>query len=117
MTVPNFSAASHCRASTDGAAKGKATASPAVSNDHAWDVPLSLDSWRRLVAGRNWQEALCEGLSDKQLAEMRRFTMTGRPLGGDSFLSKIETALGRRLRAMPVGRPKKNPTTKRGGNR
>jgi hypothetical protein len=32
---------------------------------------------------------------------------TGRPLAHDCFLSKVETKLGRRLRPLPVGRPKK----------
>ena len=39
--------------------------------------------------------------------QMRRQTGRGRPLGGDSFLSKVEKQLGRRLRALPVGRPHK----------
>ena len=32
-------------------------------------------------------------------------TQTGRPLANDSFLSKLETKLGRRLRPLPPGRP------------
>jgi len=32
---------------------------------------------------------------------------TGRPLGSDAFISKLETRLNRRLRPLPVGRPKK----------
>ena len=38
---------------------------------------------------------------------LRLNTRTGRPLGTDSFLSKIEVLLGRRVRALPVGRPKR----------
>ena len=37
----------------------------------------------------------------------RQNTQTGRPLGTDSFLSKPEHTLGRRVRALPVGRPRK----------
>jgi len=33
--------------------------------------------------------------------------MTGRPCGNDSFMKKIETLFGRRLRALPWGRPSK----------
>jgi hypothetical protein len=33
--------------------------------------------------------------------------MTGRPLGSDGFVSKLERLLGRRLRALPEGRPRK----------
>ncbi|MBX3178229.1 MAG: hypothetical protein KF886_12780 [Candidatus Hydrogenedentes bacterium] len=35
---------------------------------------------------------------------------TGRPLGTDSFLSRLEAQLGRRLRALPVGRPRRVKT-------
>ena len=31
----------------------------------------------------------------------------GRPLGSDKFISKLEVTLGRRLRPLPGGRPKK----------
>ncbi|HSW62870.1 MAG TPA: transposase [Dissulfurispiraceae bacterium] len=39
-------------------------------------------------------------------------TSRGRPLGSDAFIAELETFLGRRLRAMPRGRPprqSKNP--------
>jgi hypothetical protein len=38
---------------------------------------------------------------------IRHSTHTGRPLATDSVLSKLEHRLGRRLRPLPVGRPKK----------
>jgi putative transposase len=62
--------------------------------------------FRRLLAGRNWREALTQPQDDKTLDLMRRHTLTGRPLGSDSFLSKIETAIGRRLRPLTPGRKK-----------
>jgi putative transposase len=37
----------------------------------------------------------------------RQHERTGRPLGSDRFLAKLETLLGRRVRPLPVGRPKK----------
>jgi hypothetical protein len=43
----------------------------------------------------------------EDLEWIRLSTHRGRPLGGDRFLSKLEDALGRRLRALPVGRPKR----------
>ena len=51
---------------------------------------------------------------------MRLRTRTGRPLGSDSFMSKLESTLGRRLRALPVGRPRKRVAKKverKGNNR
>jgi hypothetical protein len=39
---------------------------------------------------------------------------TGRPLGTDKFISKLETVSGRRLRALPIGRPKNEKKRKKG---
>jgi len=36
---------------------------------------------------------------------LRIRTQTGRPLGSDRFMSKVEAFLGRRVRPLPVGRP------------
>ena len=38
------------------------------------------------------------------LPSLRLHTRTGRPLGSDTFLSKVETLIGRRVRPLPVGR-------------
>jgi len=38
---------------------------------------------------------------------IRASTHTGRPLATDGILSKLEHKLGRRLRPLPVGRPRK----------
>ena len=40
------------------------------------------------------------------MEQMRVHTRTGRPLGDDAFISKIEALLNRRVRAIPRGRPK-----------
>ena len=37
-------------------------------------------------------------LTDEEVARIRQWTQTGRPPGGDTFLSKLETLPGRRLR-------------------
>jgi putative transposase len=73
---------------------------------------LDLERWRSMTGGRDWRDSLRQGLADREEKELRRCTLTGRPLGTDSFLSKLETVLGRRLRAMPVGRPRKRKTSK-----
>ncbi len=39
--------------------------------------------------------------------KLRNNTHTGRPLGSDGFMSKLEKIFGRRIRPLPVGRPKK----------
>ena len=73
---------------------------------------LDLASWSGWVAGSDWEETLAEMLDKQALSTVRLSTHRGRPLGSDSFLSKIESLLGRRLRPLPVGRPRK-----RRGNR
>jgi hypothetical protein len=65
---------------------------------------LDLEAWNDLVAGVNWKEMLKEGDDKETLAALRLNTQTGRPLASDSFLSKLEHTLGRRLRPLPVGR-------------
>jgi putative transposase len=67
---------------------------------------LDLKSWKQLAAGLNWERELALPMSEREIAGVRRATHTGRPLASDKFLSKLEHALGRRLRALPPGRPK-----------
>ncbi len=38
---------------------------------------------------------------------VRLRTRMSRPLGSDTFVNKLESALGQRLSALPVGRPRK----------
>lgn len=68
---------------------------------------LDLRKWYRRISPEQWRAQLAEGLTQAQIDRLRLRTHTGRPLGSDSFLSKLETALGRRLRPLPRGRPKK----------
>lgn len=69
------------------------------------DATLSLADWDYSPA--EWRRMLEEALPDDEVQKIRRATSRGRPLGSDAFLSKIEHAVGRRLRARPVGRPRK----------
>ena len=75
---------------------------------------LDLETWNDLVPGVNWKETLTNGDDKETLAALRLHTQTGRPLASDLFLSKLERTLGRRLRPLPVGRPKKEkPETRK----
>ena len=74
---------------------------------------LDLEAWNDLVPGVNWKEMLKEGDDKETLAALRLNTQTGRPLVSDSFLSKLERTLGRRLRPLPVGRPEKEKSETR----
>ena len=63
--------------------------------------------------GVNWKEMLTEADDKETLAALRLNMQTRRPLASDSFLSKLEHTLGRRLRPLPVGRPKKEKSETR----
>ena len=56
---------------------------------------------------KDWEAYLSEK-EDKALVEsIRKNSITGRPCGDNSFIESIEGIVGRRLRALPWGRPKK----------
>ncbi|MCP4639511.1 MAG: transposase [bacterium] len=68
---------------------------------------LDVKAWRRRIPTAEWKGTLKEIAGDKAAqTAVQRNTRTGRPLGSDSFLSKIERKVGRRVRALPVGRQK-----------
>jgi putative transposase len=68
---------------------------------------LNLRRWYKQISAEAWRKELAEGLTDAEVELLRLRTHTGRPWGSDSFLNKIETLLGRRVRPLPVGRPRK----------
>ena len=70
-----------------------------------WEL-LDLAAWSREWTSAAWKKMLREGVDAKRVGALRRHTMRGRPLGSDSFVSKIESLLGCRVRALPAGRPK-----------
>ena len=87
-TYPWSSASAHC---------GKASAHPL----------LDLSEWRKDMSTERWRETLAEVARDTgAMDSIRRNTHTGRPLGSDGFLSKVEKGRGRRVRPLPVGRPR-----------
>jgi putative transposase len=72
------------------------------------DNPLLNERWwQKASSGLNWQEILREAQGENEIENIRCQTRRGRPLGTDRFISKVENLLGRRVRALPVGRPKK----------
>jgi len=72
---------------------------------------LDLPSWSKRTGGQDWRESLVRVQDEKDVQRLRLCTSRGRPLGSDSFVSKLERTLGRRLRALPEGRPRKVPRT------
>jgi len=55
----------------------------------------------------DWQRLLDSALPEDQLKEFRRHGRTGRPLGNDSFLERLEALVGRVLKPQKGGRPRK----------
>jgi len=55
----------------------------------------------------DWLGYLMEEDDDKVVRNIRQKTKTGRPCGGEDFIRKLEGLIGRRLRTLPRGRPRK----------
>jgi len=53
-----------------------------------------------------WKGFIDKSDEPDEVAVIRKYTMTGRPLGAASFINKLEKEFGERLHALPVGRPK-----------
>jgi len=68
---------------------------------------LNMASWSKMISAKEWRRELADGIDDAQVGKIRLNTHTGRPLGTDSFISKLEKMLGRRVRALPIGRQRK----------
>ncbi len=59
----------------------------------------------------DWDEFLSLSLGEAELNRLRLHGRTGRVLGADAFVAAWEEKLGRRLKALPVGRPRKAEKT------
>jgi putative transposase len=71
--------------------------------------PLLSDR-RGLLAGIDDWSTWLRATEDRELLErLRLHTRTGRPLGTDVFIRRIESATRRRLRPLPHGRPRSRP--------
>ncbi len=67
---------------------------------------LDMSEWRTQKDRADWAEQLIDPEDDHMVSRIRSAVRTGRPLGSDRFISKLETLVGRRLRAAAVGRPR-----------
>ncbi len=66
---------------------------------------LDLSEWRSKKEREDWAKQLTDPQDDETISRIRTGLHTGRPLGSDAFVSKVERFLGRKLRADQVGRP------------
>jgi putative transposase len=67
---------------------------------------LDLAPWRSRFTAREWRDYLGAETFGEAEAALRIGTYSGRPLGSDTFVERMEAVLGRRLRARKGGRPK-----------
>jgi REP-associated tyrosine transposase len=65
--------------------------------------------WGELCGRQDWREMLGPTRMEEAdaVAALRQATMTGRPLGGESFVKRLEGMFARKLKPKRTGRPKK----------
>jgi putative transposase len=76
---------------------------------------LDLDLWKEVSRGQDWRDALARSRDGEaaEMAALRHATRTGRPLGGDGFVKRLEVTFGRKLNTKRTGRSQEGPS----GNR
>jgi len=82
------------------------------AKDHVNNTHSSIVDTRELfkyidIEQAQWKDFI--GVIDDagDVSTIRKYTMTGRPLGSELFVNKLEKRFGERLHALPVGRPKR----------
>ncbi len=66
---------------------------------------LDLRTWLHDWPPAEWRGMLRTDVEDLLLRQLRRSTRRGRPLGSESFVTRMEKLLGRRVRPVALGRP------------
>ena len=66
---------------------------------------LEMERWRKRWTVAEWAEYLAAAESASDLARVRQYTHTGRPLGSQEFVADLERMTERALAARKVGRP------------
>ncbi len=69
--------------------------------------PVLSDDCYLLESVKDWREYLDEKENSVMTSTLFQNTKAGRPCGDEVFISTIEGIIGRRLTALPVGRPRK----------
>ena len=81
-------------------------------NGREEDAILDMENWRKLAGELDWKTFIERSEEEAAMKSLRLNTNRGRPLGSDSFLSKLEKTLGRRVRPLPPHRPRKEEAKK-----
>ena len=74
------------------------------------DPILEMERWRNRWTVDEWRSFLAQAESATELAALRRFTHSGRPLGSPAFVRDLEELMLRPLAARKRGRPTKAAT-------
>ena len=69
--------------------------------------PLLADPFGLVESIGDWSRWLAERDDEFTIAAVRKNTHTGRPLGSEGFLDRVEAMLGHSVRPRKVGRPRK----------
>ena len=62
----------------------------------------------------SWKKFLRAALKESELGKLRMHTRTGRPLGSETFVDRVEKLIKRTVRPLKGGRPKKKKRKSRG---
>jgi len=66
---------------------------------------LSMNLWSKRFNSVRWKEFLQEGTeTEEELRQIRKATRTGRPLGSEEFILRLEKLTGRKLLRQKPGR-------------
>jgi putative transposase len=84
---------------------GWSSAAAHVGEDQL-DELINLRDWERISKGVDWRLWLSRPEGKQVISKIKRHTLSGRPLGSDEFIDSLEVRTGRRLRALPIGRPR-----------
>lgn len=71
------------------------------------DALLDLSAWRREYDPQRWKCVLESSVGEEELGQrIQEASLRGRPLGTEDYITELEREAGRRLRPLPVGRPR-----------
>lgn len=68
---------------------------------------LGLEDINKYMDVRNWKEYLLQKEDASVITQVRSNTLSGKPLGDDTFITKLEKFFGITIKSLPRGRPKK----------
>jgi len=69
--------------------------------------PLTLANAARYITVSNWKDYLMQTDDAAMVADIKANALTGRPLGSNAFVARIERIFNLRLRPLARGRPRK----------